>query len=59
MKKIESGFKRTIDWTKYQSKVTQQTQNRNLDFLIDPNFQGVNRHFVWLIKDKKVRESYK
>ena len=35
------GSKWTINWNKYQSKVTQQTRNRNLDFLIDPSFQGV------------------
>ena len=32
LQQLESGFKRTINWNKYQSKVTQQTQNRNLDF---------------------------
>ena len=31
------GFKRTINWNKYQSKVTVQEQNRYLDYLIDPN----------------------
>ena len=34
LKQLESGFKRTINWNKYQLKVAQQTQNRNLDFLI-------------------------
>ena len=29
LKQLESGFKRTINWNKYQSKVTQQTRNRN------------------------------
>ena len=33
---------------------TKQAQNRHLDFLIDPSFQGVNRPF-----DEKGRESYK
>ena len=47
---LESGFKRTINWNKYQSKVTQQILNRNLDFLIDPSFQGVDRLFVFIIQ---------
>ena len=47
---LESGFKRTINWNKYQSKVTQQILNRNLDFLIDPSFQGVDRRFVFIIQ---------
>ena len=38
LKQLESGFKRTINWNKYQSKVTQHTRNKNLDFLIDPSF---------------------
>ena len=31
MKQSESGFKRTINWSKYQSKLTEQAQNRYLD----------------------------
>ena len=38
LKQLESGFKKTIDWNKYQSKPTNQAQNRYLDFLIDPSF---------------------
>ena len=46
LKQLESGFKRTINWNKYNSKKTNQAQNRYLDFLIDPDFRGVNRLFV-------------
>ena len=42
----KSGFKRTINWNKYQSIVSEQTQNRYLYYLIDPSFQGSNRFFV-------------
>ena len=59
LKQLESGFKRTINWNKYQSKKTSQAQNRYLDFSIDPSFQGVNRLFVLLFKDENGRESYK
>ena len=55
---LESGFKRAINWN-YQSKVTQQTLNRNLDFLIDPSFRGVNMLFVLSFKDRRVWQSYK
>ena len=34
-------------------------QNRYLDFLIDPSFQGVNRLFVLSFKDEDGRESCK
>ena len=47
MQQIKSGFKRTINWNKYQSKITtQNASNQYLDFLIDLSFQGVNRIFV-------------
>ena len=36
---------------KYQSRVSTQTQNQYLDYLIDPTFQGVNRHFVLSFED--------
>ena len=58
MRKLESSFQRTVNWNKYQSKVIQQTRNRDLDFLIDPSFQGVNRIFVLSLEDRRVRENY-
>ena len=42
----KSGFKRTINWNKYQSKVSIQAPNPYSDFLIDPSFPEVNRLFV-------------
>ena len=56
---LESGFKITINWNKYLAKTTNQAQNRYLDFLIDPSFQGVNRLFVLSFKDDDGRESHK
>ena len=44
--KLKSGFKRTNNWNKYQSKITTQATNQYLDDLINPSFQGVNRLFV-------------
>ena len=43
---LKSGFKRTINWDKYQSKISTERQNQYLDYLIDPSFQGVNRRFI-------------
>ena len=42
----EIFFKRTINWNKYQTYVSTERQNQYLDFLLDWNFQGVNRIFV-------------
>ena len=42
LKKLKSGgFKRTITWNKYQSKISTEIQSQYLDYLIDPSFQGV------------------
>ena len=46
MQQLKSGFKRTINWNKYSKTTTQNAPNPHLDFLIDPNFQGVNRRFI-------------
>ena len=47
LEQLKSGFKTTINWNKYQSKVTIQAPNPYLDYLTDPIFQGVNRLFVY------------
>ena len=43
---LKSGFKRTINWNKYQSDPKTYAQNRYLNHLVNPCFQGVNRVFV-------------
>ena len=44
--RLKSGFKRTISWNKYLAKPELLAQNVNLNHLIEPIFQGVNRLFV-------------
>ena len=39
LEQLKSGFKRTINWNKYQPKVSVQTPNPYLDFLIDQVFK--------------------
>ena len=41
LEQLKSGFKRTINWNEYQTKVSTQRQNQYLDFLTDSSFQGV------------------
>ena len=43
---LKSVFKRTINWNKYLSKPELLPQNPNLNHLIEPSFQGVNRLFA-------------
>ena len=46
LKQLKSGFQRTIKWDKYRSQMTVQSQNNNLNYLIDPTFTNLNRLFV-------------
>ena len=54
-----NGFKRTITWNKYLAKPELLSQNANLNYLIEPSFQGVNRLFVLEFKDDDQRISDK
>ena len=53
---LKSGFKRTINWNKYEPKVTVEQQNQYLDFLINPSFQGVKKLFVLSFEDNDGRK---
>ena len=46
LQQLKSGFRRTINWNKYQSDPKTYAQNRYLNHLVNPSFQGVNRLFV-------------
>ena len=43
-----ADFKRTIDWSKYQSKVSIEKQDSYLNFQVNPNFQG-ETDFLFII----------
>ena len=43
LEQLKTGFKRTINWNKYRSEMSNQTKNNNLNYLIDPKFTNVNR----------------
>ena len=46
LEQLKSGFKRTAKWNKYRSQMTIQSNNKNLNYLIDLTFTKVNRLFV-------------
>ena len=61
LQQLKSGFKRTINWSKYQPKVSPERQNQYLDFLFDPSFQGEKLLFVLSFEneeDRKVQTGY-
>ena len=56
---LKNGFKRTITWNKYLIKPELLAQNANLNHLIEPSFQGVNRLFVLAFENDAQRTSNK
>ena len=50
LEQLKTGFKRTIKWNKYRSQMTAQSNNNNLNYLIDPTFATVNRLFILLLQ---------
>ena len=55
LEQLKSGFKRTIKWNKYRSEMTNQTKTNNLNYLIDPTFNKVNRLFVLSFENEEDR----
>ena len=43
LQQLKPGFKRVINWNKYLSKSELLRRNPNLNHLVEPSFQGVNR----------------
>ena len=56
---LKSGFRRIISWNKYLEKPELFAQNPDLNQLIEPSFQGVNRLFVLAFEDDAQRTSNK
>ena len=57
LQQLKSGFRRVINWNKYLSKPELLLQNPNLNHLIEPSFQGVNRLFVLAFENDNQRIS--
>ena len=58
LEQLRTGFKRTIKWNKYRSEMTNQTQNNNLNYLIDQTFTKVNRLFALSFENEGDRRSF-
>ena len=55
---MKFGFRRTINWKKSQSDPKTYAQNRYLNQLANPSFQGVNRLFVLSFENEDNRTSH-
>ena len=53
LQQLNSGFQRIISWNKYLSKPKLLAQNPNLNHLVEPSFQEVNRLFVLAFEMEK------
>ena len=58
LQQLKSGFKRVINWNKYLSKPELLRRNANLNYLIEPSFQGVNRLFILAFENDTQRTSH-
>ena len=58
LQQLKSGFKKTINWNKYESSIKTFAQNGYLNYLINPSFQGVNRLFVLSFENENDRTSH-
>ena len=57
LQQFKSGFKRVINWNKYLSKPELLAQNPNLNHLVGPSFQEINRLFVLAFENDNDRTS--
>ena len=57
LQQLKSGFKAVINWNRYLSKPELLAQNPNLNHLVEPRFQGVNRLFVLAFENDDHRNS--
>ena len=55
---LKFGFKKTINWNKYESNPKTYAQNRYLNHLLNLSFQGVNRLFVLSFENEDQRKSH-
>ena len=58
LEQLKKGFKRTIKWNKCRSEMTNQTETSNLNYLIDPTFNKVNRLFVLSLENEDDATSF-
>ena len=58
LQQLKSGFKRVNSWNKYLSKPELIRRNPNLNHLVEPSFQGINRLFVLAFEGDTQRTSH-
>ena len=57
-KDLKTAISIDFKWSKYRSQLINQTATNNLNFLIDPTFNNVNRLFVLAFPNEEDRSSF-
>ena len=57
-KDLKTGISIDFKWSKYRSQMINQTATNNLNFLIEPTFNNVNRLFVSVFPNAEDRRSF-
>ena len=57
-KELKTGISIDFSWSKYRSQMINQTATNNLNFLITPTFNNVNRLFVLAFQNGEDRRSF-
>ena len=57
-KELKAGAAIDFIWSKYRSQVINQTATNNLNYLLDPTFNNVNRLFVLAFENDEDRSSF-
>ena len=57
-KELKTGISIDFTWSESRSQMINQTATNNLNFLIDPTFNNVNRLFVLAFLNEEDRRSY-
>ena len=57
-KELTTGITIDFKWSKYRSQMINETATNNLNFLIDPTFNNVNRLFVLAFPNEEDRRSF-
>ena len=55
---LKTGIKIDFTWNKYRTQIINQTATNNLNYLIDPTFNSVNRPFVLAFPNEEDRSSF-
>ena len=58
LEQLKQDLKETIKWNKHRQEMSNETENNNLNYLIDPTFTILNRLFVLSFENEADRGSF-